>query len=455
MRSSELHLGGWGNYPTYTSDVYRPERWQDVIAVVNEADASGLIARGLGRSYGDAALNQDGGILLGTRLNRLLDFDSHAGIVECEAGVVLGDLITLFLPRGWFLPVTPGTQYVTLGGAIAADVHGKNHHCDGSLASFVVDFQLVTGRGEILTCSREENRDAFWATVGGMGLTGVILTARLRLRRVPTSYIMVDYLRAQDLDEVLGHMDTSDARYQYSVAWIDTVARGGALGRSVLIRGNHADVDQLSPAQARNPLTIAAKFKVSLPFHVPAFVINPRTVGVFNNAYYAKHPARQGVTCDYESFFYPLDSVLNWNRVYGKRGFIQYQVVMEPDSQHRGLIALLEELSKQPQASFLSVLKAFGAGSDGLLSFPKPGYTLALDIPNSGPESIDLVRSLNRIALRHGGRVYLAKDAYLDPHTFSEMYPQSERFKEIKQTLDPDQHFSSSLARRVGLVENS
>ena len=444
-------LSGWGNYPAQEAYVFRPERRRELLDIVKRTQR-GIISRGLGRSYGDAALNAGGAVLLHVRLRRLLGFDPETAILECESGVSLAEILEVFLPRGYFLPVTPGTKYVSVGGAITTDVHGKNHHRDGSFAACVIDFRLLTASGEIMTCSREINPEAFWATIGGMGLTGVILTARFRLLPLVSSYLLVDYRRVGNLDEALEHLCAGAKHYHYAVAWIDCLAGGQSLGRAVLMQGNHASVSDLPEAQRRTPLALSPKSRFSIPYFMPVF--NRLSVRAFNAVYYSRHSDRQGEVCHYELFFYPLDSIANWNRLYGKSGFVQYQVAFDAASSRQGLTAVLGQLAKNRRVAVLGVLKGFGPGNQGLLSFPRPGYTLSLDFPNTGSDLIEFIAKLDAIALRYDGRVYLAKDACLDAATFATMYPNHERFRRIKQQLDPQQRFSSSLARRLGLVEN-
>ena len=443
-----MEISGWGNVPRQPASVYRPEKWAEARATVIGAAQSTLIPRGLGRSYGDAALNDGGGVLLQTRLDRFLSFDPASGILECEGGASLADVLDFFLPRGFFPSVTPGTKYVTIGGAIAADVHGKNHHHDGSIAEFVESFQLLIASGDMLTCSRQENTEAFWATMGGMGLTGVILSARLRMRRVESAYITVDYQRAANLDEALSLFAQGDGQYQYSVAWIDCLAKGPAMGRSVLMRGNHTPAAQLSARLAQSPLQINPKRKKSVPFNFPSFALSPLSVRLFNNRYYKGSRQGQHIV-DYDTFFYPLDSVLHWNRVYGKRGFFQYQAVFPSSTGRECLLELLGRLSASRRASFLAVLKTMGKSSGGILSFPVPGQTLALDIPNNGRETIDFLQGLDQIVLRFGGRVYLAKDACMSPETFRAMYPRLPEFEQVLAKLDPAGRFRSSQSRRL------
>jgi FAD/FMN-containing dehydrogenase len=445
-------LAGWGNYPREESFVHRPESTRDVSAILDHPSPGGCINMGLGRSYGDAALNRAGDVILHQRLNRLLHWDPTARVLECEGGASYQDILDTFLPRGFILPVTPGTRFVTIGGAIAADVHGKNHHRDGSIANFVASFQLLTGTGETLTCSREQNADVFWATFGGMGLTGAILSARLNLVRVESAYIGVDYQKAPNLDAAL-ELFCADAHYHYSVAWIDCLASGASLGRSVLMRGDYLKAADLPPKLRGDPLASPVKRPKTVPFYFPAPALNSVSVRAFNELYFRRH--RNGYrVVDAQSFFYPLDAVLHWNRIYGRRGFVQYQVVIPPQGSRNALLQILEKLSRSGSASFLAVLKTFGPGNEGLLSFPTAGATLALDLPFTGPALLELLDRLDQIVLCHGGRVYLAKDARLSCESFEEMYPRAPEFRRLKQRLDPKGVFRSSLARRLGLVDN-
>lgn len=444
-------LSGWGNLPVETCHVLRPEKNRDLANIIASGTETSYLSRGLGRSYGDAALNRDAGVILHERLDRMLGFDAATGVLSAEAGVSFERIIDVFLPRGYFLPVTPGTKFVTLGGAIAADVHGKNHHRDGSIANFIVDFDLLLADGQIVRCSRDENAEVFWATLGGMGWTGSIARARMRLLPIPSAYIAVDRQRAKNLDEALELFTAGDQKYQYSVAWIDCLAGGETLGRSVLMRGNHATVDELPRMLANHPLEADRPSAKNVPFNFPGFALNSLSVKAFNARFYRKNEDGH-FTVGFDEFFYPLDSILNWNRMYGKRGFIQYQAVLPMQSARKGLIELLEALSGSQRASFLAVLKTFGPESGGLLSFPRAGCTLALDLPNR--EGLpEIAATLDRIVMQHGGRVYLAKDAMLSRDLVSAMYPNLPRFREIKARIDPTNRFSSSLGRRLGIFE--
>jgi FAD/FMN-containing dehydrogenase len=366
--------------------------------------------------------------------------------------VSLAEIIETFLPRGYFFPVTPGTQFITIGGAIAADVHGKNHHHSGSMSAWLLDFRLMTASGEVLDCSRERHANVFWATVGAMGLTGVILDARIRLQPVETSHMNTEHEQLRNLDELLERSTDNESDYAYSVAWIDCLSRGRALGRSVLLRANHAPLVDL-PAKLRDrPLELPTPRTPRVPFTLPNFALSRPSMRLFNEAYYRTHFTRHFVS-DCRSYFYPLDSIRDWNRGYGSRGVVQYQCLLPQAVAREGLIEILERLSSSGFGSFLAVLKSMGPASGGLLSFPYRGQTLALDLPFSGDSLRKLTAELDKIVLRFGGRVYLAKDSCLNPETFAQMYPEADAFRALRASVDPNQRFSSSLARRVGLAE--
>lgn len=452
--AKEEILAGWGNYPKQKGYLFRPENRNDIIEIVQDKLTNDIIAYGLGRSYGDTPLNLNSGVLLTTKLNRFISFDEKNGVLECEAGVSLEEIIKFFLPKGFFLPVTPGTKYVTVGGAIANDVHGKNHHVDGSFSNFVIDFKLLLASGEIVNCSREENSDIFWATIGGIGLTGLIISARIKLNKVETAYYDVTYEKAKNIDHALELFMQSDDKYQYSVAWIDCLATGKSLGRSVLMRANHAKIKQLDSKKMTSPLKIVEKRKLNVPFNLPSVMLNSMTMKLFNKLYYGIHKNISKIV-DYDSFFYPLDAIMNWNRMYGKRGFVQYQAVFPSALGRDGLVKMLERLSSTGRSSFLAVLKSSGEEGQGLLSFPKKGYTLALDIPIKNNSLFPFLKELDEIVINYGGRVYLAKDSVLSPDHFKIMYPRWREFVEVKRRIDPYNYFSSSMAKRLKIVEGS
>lgn len=449
MTGAFQRLSGWGRYPVQECRVFRPERRADISPPVLAREGRTIIARGLGRSYGDAAINGGGDVLDYSRMNRMIAFDAETGVLECEAGVSLAEILDVFVPRGFFPQVMPGTKFVTVGGAIANDVHGKNHHKDGSFSQCVEQCSLLTAAGDILVCSPEENSDVFWATVGGVGLTGVILTARIRLKRIETAYCWVDYLRTKNIDETLAAFAESDQLYEYSVAWVDCLAKGASLGRSVLMRGNFAARADAPPAR-RDPLQLKPKGTMTVPIDFPGFALNSLSIALFNQVYYAMHPSRDRQWVNYNAYFCPLDSIHHWNRMYGRRGFCQYQVTI-PLDQSGGLTHLMERISQSGCASFLAVLKRMGAAGPGMLSYPSEGYTITFDIPMRN-DVVPLLRDFDRHVLDCSGRLYCAKDSVALPETFAAMYPRLEEFRAIVERLDPQGVFSSSLARRLGIV---
>jgi decaprenylphospho-beta-D-ribofuranose 2-oxidase len=452
--TKEIH--GWGRFPVATSQVFRPEKRSALGEILQDGLLSNVVPRGLGRSYGDAAINgAQGGVVDVTRLNRFLSFDESTGVLTAEAGVSLAEIIETFLPRGFFPPVTPGTKFVTLGGAVASDVHGKNHEVDGTITTFIDRFTLLVPSGEVLTCSRSEHSDVFWATVGGMGLTGFILTVTLRLRRIETSYQVVDYLQLPNLDAAFKAFEAGHSQ-RYSVAWIDCLGTGKSLGRSVLMLGDDATPDQVKKAGKTDLLPVChqLKRKAAIPVDFPSWVLNPLSIRAFNEAFYLKNRTTHGKLVDYDTYYYPLDFVNGWSRMYGGRGFLQYQFVLPPETAYEGLTRILGELAKHGAASFLAVLKRFGAENEGLLSFPKPGYTLALDIPwREG--LVEMLQRLDEVVLKYKGRTYLAKDAVLKPEMIRAMYPRLAEFQAIRNRLDPNNRLSSALGRRTGLVPDA
>jgi FAD/FMN-containing dehydrogenase len=450
LDSVEATVSGWGRYPVARTLLKRPEKISALTEIIESAEERKLLARGAGRSYGDASLNPDGLTVLTERLNRMLSFDPDGGILRCEAGVTLEDVLAVFVPRGWFPSVTPGTKYVTVGGLVGCDVHGKNHHQDGSVSRHLGKLRMAVASGDQVDCSASLNKDLFWATVGGMGLTGVILEAEMALSRIETAYMKVRKIKSRDLDETMALFEEHDSRYRYSVAWVDCLAERGGLGRSILMLGDHASLDDLDARARGNPLSVAPKTRLSVPADMPSGLLNRYSMGLFNGLYYAAQlAADQQTIVDYDSYFYPLDAILRWNRLYGKKGFVQYQCVIPPAESKKALTELLSSCSRSGRGSFLSVLKRFGE-QEGLLSFPMPGYTLTLDMPVS-PGLLDFLDELDRIVLRYGGRVYLAKDARLSAATMRQMYPNLDRWLAVKAAVDPDSAFSSALARRLEL----
>ncbi|MFJ6574213.1 FAD-binding protein [Streptomyces sp. NPDC091292] len=454
-----VSVSGWGRTAPTAARLLRPRSYEEAVTAVLACAAGGRggIARGLGRAYGDAAQNAGGGVLDMTALDRIHAIDAHPGTagarpgatVRCDAGVSLHRLMEVLLPLGWFVPVTPGTRYVTVGGAIGADIHGKNHHGAGSFARHVDSLDLLTADGTVRTV--EPGTPLFDATAGGMGLTGVILGARVRLQPVETSLMCVDTERAADLDDLMARLTATDHRYRYSVAWIDLLARGRSLGRSVLTRGDHAPLDALPARTRRTPLAFSPRTLPAAPDFLPNGLLGRRSVGLFNALWFHKAPrARTGRLQSIPAFFHPLDGVPHWNRVYGRAGFVQYQFVVG-HGQEEALHRIVRRISGRRCPSFLAVLKRFGDGDPGWLSFPMPGWTLALDIPASLPGLGSFLDGLDDEVAGAGGRVYLAKDSRLRPELLPGMYPRLADFRALRAELDPHGVFRSDLSRRLAL----
>ncbi|HEY6078665.1 MAG TPA: FAD-binding oxidoreductase [Polyangiaceae bacterium] len=439
-------LAGWG--ANLRADCYLVEPATQ--GQVSEwLDRSGSIARGLGRSYGDAAINAAGQVLGMTRLDKYLAFDEATGSLVCEAGVSLERIIRDFAPRGWFPMITPGTKVVTVGGCIANDVHGKAHHVQGSFIECVDSMTVLLASGEVVVASRTENAELFFGSFGGMGLLGIVLTATLRLRRIETTYFRQRSLRVADLGAMLGALEEQDRLFPYSVATLDVYATGARLGRGVVTVGDHAALDELPAQLRRDPLRVSPTSWLKVPFELPEFFLNRLSMRVVN-AIIQRIQAAAKPFGHYEGFFYPLDRLLNWNRGYGRRGFTQYQFVIPFEDGERQLRDILGAILSAGELPFLNVLKRMGKQSEGLLSFPRDGYTLAIDFPIR-QNTVSLLRRLDRMVLDAGGRVYLGKDSYLEPETFRAMYPAVADFLSIKSKLDPQNIFTSNLSRRLHL----
>ncbi|HEY6095112.1 MAG TPA: FAD-binding oxidoreductase [Gallionellaceae bacterium] len=436
-------ISGWGRYPVQSCELERPERYIDLAP-----HAPQLIVRGQGRSYGDASLNENGRVLLSERINRLLALDEQQGILRAEAGVTLAEILQVIVPKGWFLPVTPGTKFVSLGGCVAADVHGKNHHHDGSFGDHVLALAMILADGSRIQCSPTENAELFWATVGGMGLTGIIGEVTLKLIPIDNAQVQVRHHAAINLEQLFKLLQDPSVDDRYSVAWIDSLARGKDLGRGVAMFGHHASAAELGQRKIK-PYRPRQR---NMPFDLPSFALNPLSIGAFNALYYRREGSKQEpFLSHYDPYFYPLDAIGQWNRLYGKRGFVQYQCVIPEATAYDGMAALLHELTASGRPSFLAVLKRFGVQGRGLLSFPTAGYTLALDLPIRDSGLFMLLDKLDQIVLKHSGRLYLAKDARLSADTFRAMYPRHAEWCQVKRCYDPDGRFSSSLSRRLQL----
>jgi len=419
MRTLTKSISGWGRYPVQSCELLRPEKYADLHAYTDSC-----IARGQGRSYGDASLNKDHAVILTERLNRFVRFDHQKGIIAAEAGLSLQELLAVIVPAGWFLPVTPGTQFVSLGGCVAADVHGKNHHRVGSFGQHVISFKLILADESHITCSPGENSEIFWATIGGMGLTGIIGEVTLQLIPLKNQAMRVEHHAVNDLAE-MGYYDDD-----YTVTWLDTQRE-----RGIAMTAHHAE----------NPVKIKPKKSGLKP---PSFLLNNYSIKLFNNLYFMRQSRKAKFTSHYQDYFYPLDAIKNWNTMYGKKGFVQYQAVFPKSSALIGVQEILKLMRKNNAVSFLSVLKRLGKPSGGLLSFPIEGLTLAMDIAFDH-NTLKLLREFDHIVLAHQGRVYLAKDACLSAKNFRSMYPHYEKFLKIKHKIDPKNIFQSSLSKRL------
>jgi FAD/FMN-containing dehydrogenase len=442
-----MNLSGWGRYPRADCTVTRPRDTDGVQASVAAADGN-LIARGNGRAYGDSALNPANTIDM-RGLDRILAFDPQTGQVVAEAGVLLADLIEVFLPRGWFPAVTPGTKFVSIGGAIASDVHGKNHHKHGSFGSFVDWIDVLGADGVVRRASRDEDAELFAWTLGAMGLTGVILRAGLRLTRVETGWIRQRMTPAPDLATAMDLFEQAqDATY--SVGWIDCLASGTAMGRSLVMVGEHASLDELGPKERGDRWVQKPKGKKAVPLDFPSFALNSLSVRAFNTLYYANGKRQAGSTLiDYDSYFYPLDAILEWNRIYGRKGFAQFQCVIPLAASQAGLQALLRGIARSGQGSFLAVLKRMGA-QDSRFSFPMEGYTLALDFPMRS-DTPALFAALEDIAIDHGGRFYLAKDSLLTPDRLRQSDSRTAAFTRMRAASGASPRFRSLQSERLAL----
>jgi decaprenylphospho-beta-D-ribofuranose 2-oxidase len=407
-----MMISGWGRYPRQDCVVNRPRSEDELRAMVGKGP---LIARGNGRGYGDCAQNAANTVEM-LRFNRMLSFDPETGRLVAEAGVLLKDIVDCFLPRGWFPWVTPGTKFVTLGGMVAADVHGKNHHRDGSFGAYVDWLDVLGADGKVRRCNRSKNAKLFACTIGGMGLTGIILRVAFRLRPVESAWIRQATLPAANLDAALSLFEEFSAA-TYSVAWIDCLAAGPRLGRSAIMLGEHAAVSELPERWRAAPFLTPRRKMIPVPFEAPTGLLNRMTVRAFNATYYRSHARDRGSRLvDWDRYFYPLDALADWNRIYGKHGLVQFQCALPLAAARDGLTELLNAVSASGQGSFLAVLKRLGAAPSGALSFPMEGYTLALDFPVS-PRTFSLMERIDRIVVDHGGRFYLAKDSRMSAET--------------------------------------
>lgn len=442
-------ISGWGRTSRLNADVATPESTDSVAELITGSPA--IVARGLGRAYGDAAQVSAGTVVDMTRLDRIRSFDPATGIVDVEAGVSLDHLMRVFVPQGWFVPVTPGTRFVTIGGAIASDIHGKNHHKVGSFGQHVTSLDIVTGDGVARTVSPQPGglAELFWATVGGMGLTGIVTGARVRLQAIESAKIMSTTMRVRNLDHLMETMLRVDTQTSYSVAWVDCLAKGGSFGRGLLTYGDHATAAEVGSRKSR--WEFGGGILPDVPMDFPSWSLNRLSVRAFNELWFRKMPKIAKPHLEsIPAFFHPLDAVGDWNRVYGPGGFIQYQFVV-PDGRADVVSAAIEALGAIGAPSFLAVLKRFGPGNEAPLSFPQAGWTLALDIP----ARLDgLGRTLDRLdaeVAEAGGRIYLSKDSRLRPELLDAMYPRLREWQDVRAGFDPDSRFGSDLSARLGM----
>ncbi len=453
-------VAGWGRFPVTQARLFTPASHAALLSNTLPPDFVG-IARGQGRSYGDSALADQ--LLQTSRLDALLALDETEGLLHCAAGVTLAVLLRLLVPRGWFLPVVPGTAQVSVGGAIASDVHGKNHHRSGCFSEHIVSFVLMDAGGQTHNCSRSENSALFHASCGGMGLTGIITSAVLKLQRITSPMIRQQTLQADDLEQTF-HLITARSDSTYSVAWLDCMATGRSLGRSLLFLGEHVDADDTAvplpgvnkpPGDKKRPAGAEQwdNRLFDMPFTTPAMLLNRYSMRTFNAAYYHMSARRSRGSEQYmpwQGFFFPLDRIGHWHRLYGRRGFLQYQFVLPETTALEGMRDILERVTAAGKGSFLSVLKRLGPANNNLLSFPMAGYTLALDFRYQ-PDLLPLLEELDKRVLHFGGRLYLAKDARMDKAVFRASYPDWQAFVALRESSGANTRFNSLQSQRLGL----
>lgn len=441
------HIANWGNYPVVESNEESFSFPDQLRQLMDEQTP--FIPRGNGRCYGDASLAKR--TISTLKYNKILSFDAAKGVFSCQSGLTLDQILEVIVPKGWFLPVTPGTKFITVGGAVASDVHGKNHHIDGSFSNHILEMDVTLSSRETLTCSPVMNPDLFEATCGGMGLTGIITRVSFQLKKMETSFIRQKQIKAANLEELIRLFETHQ-HYTYSVAWIDCLKKGAHFGRSILMLGEHALLTDLSEKQKQDPLRLPRKKQINFPFNLPSWVLNAFTVKAFNYLFYTKNFKKEiNSVISYEPFFYPLDAILHWNRGYGKNGFVQYQFVL-PLEAKQGLVEILNQISDKGLGSFLAVLKVFGK-QESIISFPKEGYTLALDFPVR-PGLLAFLDELDLVVLRYGGRLYMSKDARMKPEVLQSGYPDLGKFKDIVRKYNPDGRIHSLQSDRLFLTSN-
>lgn len=440
---NSVKIANWGNYPVVDAQVAEFGKREEIIK--NLRTLPSCVIRGAGLSYGDASLA--GNILSTMKFNKILQFDAQAGIITVEAGATLDEILKVIVPKGWFLPVTPGTKFITAAGAVAGDVHGKNHHSEGAFCRYVTKLDLLMADGTEIACTSASTPELFKTVCAGLGHGACILTVQFKLKPIKTAFIRQRNVIVENLDDMMAKLQDFGST-TYSVSWIDCLARGNSLGRGVLMLGEHATTDEVKD---RDLLRVHSNPKVTAPFFFPSFLLNSLTVQSFNFLFYNKYKlATKDFIVHYDPYFYPLDFVRNWNKLYGRRGFLQYQFVIPFDNSAKGLRIILDKISKSGLASFLAVLKGMGPG-ENILSFPMPGFTLALDFPVSD-KIFPLLNELDKIVVDLGGRIYLVKDARMSSDTYWKGYPNASEFKRLVTAFDPDHKFSSLLSKRLNMI---
>ena len=433
-----VRLANWNLYPwiiTHKTSFNSEEKLKE--KVIHDEH---FIARGNGRSYGDASL---GSTIYNTlNYNKILKFDTDQGVIIAESGTLLSEILNVIIPSGWFLPVTPGTKYVTIGGAVAADVHGKNHHKEGCISDHIIYLDILTDDGNVYKCSRVQHPDLFFATCGGMGLTGVILSVTLKLKKINSSFIKQTVIKARNIFEMLDLLE-ENSNFTHNVSWLDCITQGKSLGKGIINLGEHVTNENSELIPNKKPP------KWNIPFYFPNITLNHFTNYLFNKAYYSKEFKRKKTSqVHYEPFFYPLDGITNWNRMYGKRGFVQYQFVIPMEAGHKGFETILKLIVKKGFGSFVSVLKILGTSNENPLSFPKTGYTLALDFAIT-KNLFEFLNELDKVVLDFNGRLYLAKDARMNRKVFEKSYPRYQEFIKTVKKYNPNGKLKSKLSERL------
>ena len=431
-------LSGWGNNINVNSNIYLPKNNDDITNLYKKGIALNSITRGLGRSYGDSSL--DNSIISLKNYEKYIKFDNELGTLECSSNYSLNEILKLIVKKGWFFNVTPGSKFITIGGAIASDVHGKNHHLDGSFCDYIFSFKIITSQGILYNCSKEENLELFQASCGGMGLTGIIVSAKIKLLKIKSKIINTEIIKTKNLEQTIKSFKKLNAN-KYIVAWIDALAKNEHMGRSVIFIGNHSD---------EGDLNFFEKIKFSIPKMFPGFLLNKYVITAFNKFYYFIHKNNKKIKQSLNNFFYPLDSIGSWNNLYGKEGFIQIQILITEKNFEEVICKTLEFFQKKKQFSFLTTLKELGIGNENYLSFPSKGYTLTLDLKmNSNLKTI--YEEFELLLTQYKTKVYLTKDSFMSKKYFEDTYKKLNKFKEIKNKYDPLNVIKSFQSRRLGL----